>query len=185
MQSTTKRNVPMNTLEKRMSTAFGVLSSYRRCLTAGVLLALLASIGSWSPEAQIRTAGGPKYRFDPNWPKPLPQVKDAQGVMRAQITGGVGTHCIDSNDHIFQFNRRYVELGQVGLRADDPRRDARPGTVASAPVFELDPAGNVVNAWGDPTLTPQGMSSVLPQGTHGCFVDYEGHVWVGGNSDGV
>jgi hypothetical protein len=26
---------------------------------------------------------------------------------------------------------------------------------------------------------------VLPHGTHGCFVDYEDNVWIGGNSDGV
>jgi hypothetical protein len=175
----------MNVLEKRMSTALRALCAHRRYLTAGVVLMLLASIGGWSPKAQTQSWGGPKYRFDPNWPKPLPPVKDAQGAMRSQTTGGVGTHCIDSKDHIFQFNRRYVELGQVGLRPDDPRRDPRPGTVASAPVFELDPEGNVVNAWGDPSLTPAGMSAVLPQGTHGCSVDYEGNVWVGGNSDGV
>jgi hypothetical protein len=175
----------MNVLGKCLRTALRALCAYRRHVTAVVLLMLLASIGGWSPKAQTQSWGGPKYRFDPNWPKPLPPVKDAQGAMRPQVTGGVGTHCVDSNDHIFQFNRRYVELGQVGLRPDDPRRDPRLGTVASAPVFELDLEGNVVNAWGDPSLTSDGMSAVLPQGTHGCSVDYEGNVWVGGNSDGV
>jgi hypothetical protein len=168
-----------------MSKALRLLCTYRRSLTLGALLLVFASIVGRTPTAQIRTGAGPTYRFDPSWPKPLPAVKDAQGVMRPQFSGGVGTHCIDSRDHIFQFNRRYIELGGVGLRADDPRRDPRPGTVAAAPVIEFDPDGNIVNAWGDPSLTPQGMSAVLPQGTHGCFVDYEGNVWVGGNSDGV
>lgn len=29
------------------------------------------------------------------------------------------------------------------------------------------------------------MSAVLPHNTHGCFVDYEDNVWVGGNADGI
>lgn len=138
---------------------------------------LLASISGWSPRAQTPTGNGPKYRFDPSWPKPLPAVKDAQGVTRPQISGGVGTHCIDSRDHIFQFNRRYVEIARA------PQRDT--SSVPAAPVVEFDPDGNLINAWGDPALTPGGMSAVLPHNTHGCVVDYEGNVWVGGNADGV
>lgn len=175
----------MDTLDTVERTARRFLYTHRRFATAGVLLLVLASMGGWRPRAQTPAGEGAKYRFDPSWPKPLPGVKDAQGVMRPQVTGGVGTHCIDSHDHTFQFNRRYIELGLVGLRPDDPRRNPRPGTVAAAPVVEFDFEGNVVNAWGEPSLTPQGMSAVLPQGTHGCFVDYEGNLWVGGNSDGI
>ena len=25
----------------------------------------------------------------------------------------------------------------------------------------------------------------MPQGAHGCFVDYQGNIWVGGNGDGI
>jgi hypothetical protein len=175
----------MDTLDTIVSATRRFLCTHRRFVTAGVLLLLLASMGGWKPRAQAPSGEGAKYRFDPSWPKPLSGVRDTQGVMRPQVSGGVGTHCIDSQDHIFQFNRRYIELGLIGLRPDDPRRNPRTGTVAAAPVVEFDFEGNVVNAWGDPSLTPQGMSAVLPQGTHGCFVDYEGNVWVGGNSDGI
>jgi hypothetical protein len=34
-----------------------------------------------------------------------------------------------------------------------------------------------VNAWGDPKL--------LPYAIHGCFVDNENNIWIGGSSDGV
>lgn len=175
----------MNSRQHSVNRARGVLFAHRRFLTAGVFLALLASLGSWRPTAQTQTGDGPQYRFDPSWPKPLPSAKGADGVMRPQISGGVGTHCIDERDHIFQFNRRYVEIGLAGLRPDDPRRDPRPGTIPAAPVVEFDFEGNLINAWGDPSLTPQGMSAVLPHNTHGCYVDYEGNVWVGGNADGV
>jgi DNA-binding beta-propeller fold protein YncE len=59
-------------------------------------------------------------------------------------------------------------------------------------VIEFDKAGNVVNAWGDPSYNtvPQGTlgpgtNAVLPNSTHGCFVDYQDNVWIAGNGDGV
>ncbi len=33
-----------------------------------------------------------------------------------------------------------------------------------------------MNSWGD---------SALPAGLHGCFVDYESNVWIGGSADGI
>ena len=153
---------------------------YRRYLLSGIMLTLVVALGLKDPAVQTQTQGGgqgPKYRFDSGWPRALPNVKDAQGLMHAQASGGVGTHCIDSRDHVIQFNRRYVEA----------RRSASDGTLSlpAAPVSEFDPQGNLVNSWGDPTLTPQGMSAVLPHNTHGCSVDYEDNVWVAGNADGV
>ena len=47
----------------------------------------------------------------------------------------------------------------------------------SPPVVEYDPHGNVVNAWGD--------AAILPNGVHGCFVDYQDNVWIAGNGDGI
>jgi hypothetical protein len=140
------------------------------------MLAFLVVAGLWDP--RVHTQGGgqaPQYRFVPNWPKPLPALKDAQGNLRQQVTGGVGTHCIDSRDHVIQFNRSYLNPDQFATAATTP----------APPVVEFDPEGNVVNTWGDPKLTPNGADAVLPQNTHGCFVDYEDNIWVGGNSDGV
>ncbi len=43
--------------------------------------------------------------------------------------------------------------------------------------------------WGDPSLiqagTDYGYAAYMPQGAHGCFVDYQGNIWVGGNGDGI
>lgn len=156
----------------------GKVMKFQRHLLCGTMLALVVALGLWDAlPVQTQGAGqAPKYRFDPTWPTPLPSVKDAQGVTRPQITGGVGTHCIDSHDHVIQFNRRYVEIA----------RAATDGTsIPAPPVIEFDPQGSVVNTWGDASLTPQGMSAVLPQNTHGCFVDYEDNIWVAGNADGI
>jgi len=35
----------------------------------------------------------------------------------------------------------------------------------------------VANAWGN--------RNVLPNGIHGCFVDYQDNVWIAGNGDGI
>ena len=34
-----------------------------------------------------------------------------------------------------------------------------------------------MNAWGD--------RNVLPNGIHGCFIDYQDNVWIAGNGDGI
>src|SRR3546814_6519665 len=52
-----------------------------------------------------------------------------------------------------------------------------PYTTLFRSVIEYDPHGNVVNAWGDP--------AILPNGVHGCFVDYQDNVWIAGNGDGI
>lgn len=149
---------------------------FRRHLLNGIMLAFVVAFGLW--DSLVLTQGGeqrPIYRFDPNWPKALPRFKNAQGNLRQQVPGGVGTHCIDSRDHVFQFNRSYLNPSQFDTAT----------TIPAPPVIEFDPDGNIVNAWGDPTLSPNGASAVLPQNTHGCFVDYEDNIWVGGNADGV
>src|SRR5438132_9630054 len=108
--------------------------NFRRYLLPAVTLSLVVALGFRDPAARIETqegGRGPKYRFDASWPKPLPQAKDREGILRPQVTGGVGTHCIDSRDHIVQFNRRYVEAAR-----------STPGgtaSIAATPVFEIDP----------------------------------------------
>jgi hypothetical protein len=57
--------------------------------------------------------------------------------------------------------------------------------VGSPPVIEYDAEGNVVRAWGDQSKNPDGTNAVLPNGIHGCFVDYQDNVWIAGNGDGV
>jgi hypothetical protein len=55
--------------------------------------------------------------------------------------------------------------------------ETAPTAVAAPPVIEFDTAGNVVAAWGN--------RNVLPNGIHGCFVDYQDNIWIAGNGDGI
>ena len=147
------------------------------------VLALGIGFGFLNPltQADPRTsANRPSFRVDPFWPKPLPDN---------WVTGEVAGTCIDSNDHVFIVTRGFQTGGLVSPEgvAGQPVKSR-----ASPPVIEFDRAGNAVNAWGDPALNtePQGTlavgtNKVLPNGIHGCFVDYQDNVWIGGNGDGV
>ena len=142
-------------------------------VTAGVLAVSL-------PQATVDGQSTmPNYRVDPSWPKPLPLVKDASGVLKQWVTGEVGGGCIDSHDHIVTLNRGFLLQAGGLISADGPFAMAAP------PVIIYDVAGNIVTSWGDPTLTPEGGPKTLPGGFHGCFVDYQDNIWIGGNNDGV
>jgi hypothetical protein len=140
----------------------------------------VAATVSWRAYVQTQSPDSPRwrvpeYRFDPDWPKPLPEVKDAEGVARPQWTGGVAWVCVDTrNDHIVQLNRAHVEQMPAGMNA-----------VKAAPIIIRDYGGNAIGSIGDLSLSAEGRSKVLPQGSHGCAFDEQGNIWIGGNSDGV
>jgi hypothetical protein len=68
-------------------------------------------------------------------------------------------------------------------------QDATDSAIPSPPVVAFDTDGNVVAGWGNPSLiqtgADYGYAAYMPQGAHGCFVDYQGYVWVAGNGDGI
>ena len=132
-----------------------------------LVLTLIIGLGVWNPLSQLNAKNSlvPRYVVDPFWPKPLP-VDQATG--KPWVTGEVAGTCIDSRDHIFTVNRGYNN----GLVAPETVV-----AVPSPPVVEYDRHGNVVNAWGE--------AAVLPNGIHGCFVDYQDNVWIAGNGDGI
>src|SRR5215831_13946895 len=70
-------------------------------VTAAVLLSNAARPESLAAQA----VPIPQFKVDPYWPKPLPQVKGADGQMRRWMTGQVAAVCIDSHDHIITTNR--------------------------------------------------------------------------------
>ncbi|HZZ92239.1 MAG TPA: hypothetical protein VFE23_06735 [Usitatibacter sp.] len=110
------------------------------------------------------------------WPKmPLPNAGDygtplvvstSTGKAKPWSTGEVAGTCIDARDHVFIVTRGNLVNSPETL-----------DSVPAAPVIEFDPEGNVVNAWGD--------RNVLPNGIHGCFVDYQDNIWIAGNGDGI
>src|ERR1700677_4770276 len=125
------------------------------------LLAVLLGLATQALVADLpaRAADGnvPRFLVDPYWPKPLPN---------RWVTGAVGGVCVDKQDHIFGVNR-------IDLTTMEQKLGKQPAPV----VIEYDAEGNIVNAWGDPKL--------LPQTIHGCFVDSENNIWIGGSGDGV
>jgi hypothetical protein len=170
---------------------------YVSAVAAGVAaagIAIMSPVGDLgaAPERTGRLVA-PTFKVDPFWPKPLPDN---------WVTGEVGGTCIDSRDHVFIVTRGF-QTGGLASPEGVGGADNRTGTLggpfkskASPPVIEFDPAGNVVHSWGNPALMPAGsvgpagnsvagQNAVLPNGIHGCYVDYQDNVWIAGNGDGV
>jgi DNA-binding beta-propeller fold protein YncE len=110
-----------------------------------------------SPQPLYAQSKVPKYEVDPSWPKPLPN---------RWVTGMIGGICVDSQDHVFVLNRRNLTDNELDAGQQAP------------PVIEFDPAGNVVNSWGDPDVL--GLGSF-----HSCMVDRENNVWLTFVGDGI
>jgi len=159
----------------------GYLPLVAAALTLPIVLALWNPImAARQPRAPAPSVHNPPdFGVDPFWPKPLPLN---------WVTGEVGGTCIDSQDHLFIVTRGF-QTG--GLASPEGVAGKYIKSTASPPVLEFDEQGNVVNAWGDPSLVPAtaaanaGQNAVLPHGIHGCFVDYQDNVWIGGNGDGI
>jgi DNA-binding beta-propeller fold protein YncE len=123
----------------------------------GVMLALLAGLAFLSSftgtGAQAQTA--PRYKFDPDWPKPLPNKWKMGGV-----TGLAG----DKDDNVWVLNRPN-DLTDIELEAEltPPVADccARPPSM-----IHIDKNGNVIGSFD------------APQG-HGMDVDSKGFVYIG------
>jgi hypothetical protein len=114
----------------------------------------------------------PQFKIDPYWPKPLPQVKGADGQLRRWVTGAVGGVCVDSHDHIFTTNRGGAMSTYEAMSG-----------VLSPQVVVYSTSGDVINSWAP--HPHEGEPNVVPAVAHGCFVDYEDNVWLTGISDGV
>jgi DNA-binding beta-propeller fold protein YncE len=99
----------------------------------------------------------PKFEVDPFWPKSLPNH---------WVFSQVGGVCFDAQNHMFVISRdvffTFYEHNSAKL---------------APPVVEFDSDGNVVNSWGNRDLMAEGL--------HGCFVDYQGNVWIAGEHDGI
>lgn len=131
----------MNRDSSRWSRAFAVLAG------AG-LLVLCVSLG-----AQQQSA--PKFKFDPDWPKPLPNKWKM---------GGVTGLAVDKDDNVWVLDRPN-DLTDIELEAEltPPLADC---CVRPPSMIHIDKAGNVIGSF-DP-----------PQG-HGMAVDSKGFVYVG------
>ena len=133
------------------------------------LLASAVGLGFWTGQTQADSddhPSVPRFQVDSTWPKPFPTTPDpVTGRPRTWIPGEVAGTCTDSRDHVF-----IVTRGNL-IAPEDVKG------IAAPPVMEFNTKGEVVAAWGD--------RSVLPNGIHGCFVDYQDNVWIAGNGDGI
>ena len=127
-----------------------VLSWSCACAFALALAALGPTAGRAADSAV------PKYEVDPSWPKPFPNQ---------WVFGGLGGICIDAQDHVFLLHRQ-----------DATEEDLNSGRLAPL-IIELDPAGAVVNSWGD--------TNVLEARLHSCVVDRDGDIWVASSPSGM
>ena len=112
------------------------------------------------------------------------------------VQGEVAGSCIDQNDNVYTFNRGW-EVGVTvngalqgnELGAINGNDATAGGAIPSPPVVAFDSDGNVIAGWGNPSLiqtgADYGYAEYMPHGAHGCYVDYQGYVWVGGNGDGI
>jgi hypothetical protein len=111
-------------------------------------LALYAVLGAQTPAA-------PKYRFDPDWPKPLPNKWKM---------GGVTGLAVDRNDDVWVLNRPN-DLRDLELHAElDPPTAAC--CVRPPSMIHIDKNGTVIGSFD------------APQG-HGMDVDSQGFVYIG------
>jgi hypothetical protein len=102
-----------------------------------------------------QTPAGPKYRFDPDWPRPLPNKWKM---------GGVTGLAVDKNDNIWVLNRPN-DLTDIELHAEltPPIADC---CVHPPSMIHIDKNGNVIASFD------------APQG-HGMDVDSKGFVYIG------
>lgn len=109
----------------------------------------------------------PTFRFDPTWPKPLPEN---------WAIGPVVGVSVDRRDHVWIVHRlsALVENPRYTAAIDDPPRAEC--CIPAPAVLEFDPAGNLVSAWGGPSADYE-----WPESEHGIFVDHQDHVWLAGN----
>ncbi len=151
----------------------------RYLYAGGIALTVAAALGLSVSVTQAdgkKSLKPPTFAVDGSYPKmPLPSAGDygtplvvstSTGKPKPWSTGEVAGTCVDSRDHVFIVTRGNLVNSPETL-----------DSVPAAPVIEFDTAGNVANAWGN--------RNVLPNGIHGCFVDYQDNVWIAGNGDGI
>jgi len=122
----------------------------------GAFAALAIGAVIFSAAVAHAQSGAPRYEPDLAWPKPLPD---------RWVLGGLGGVCVDAKDHVFILNRQ-----------DVPDGDLNAGKLAPM-IIEFDPAGNVVNSWGDLKL--------LDPRLHSCHFDKDGNMWIASAPSGM
>ncbi len=124
--------------------------------TGAMGLAALAALGLvWWSLLGAEKPAAPKFKFDPDWPKPLPNKWKM---------GGVTGLAVDKDDNVWVLNRPN-DLTDIELEAElnPPLADC---CVRPPAMIHIDKNGNVIGSFD------------APQG-HGMAVDSQGFVYIG------
>jgi hypothetical protein len=137
-------------------------------MTASVSALVLCGIAAMAAGAPAPSEGPAKYRYDPNWPKPLPNN---------WALGGITGMFVDQDDHIWVLNRP-GDLDESNNYAtlNPPAAEC---CIAAPAVLEFDAAGNLLKSWGKPGMVPG-----WPKSEHTIFVDKQHNVYIGGAQAG-
>ena len=128
----------------------------RVSLRFGAVVVVLAAAALVSVLAQ--SSGVPRFKYDPEWPKPLPSKWKM---------GGVTGLAVDKDDNVWVLNRPNDLTGiEIEAELDPPLADC---CVHAPAMIHFDKAGNVIESFD------------APQG-HGMAVDKQGFVYIGQNT---
>ena len=125
-------------------------------------------------QSDASTNEAPQYEVDPSWPGQLPN---------RWTLGQVSGIATDSQDNIWIIQRpRSLTEHEMGAAHNPPWHDC---CVPAPSVIAFNPAGDVIHAWGGPTVDQESGEWVEPDdwpaNEHGIFVDYQDNVWIAGN----
>ena len=120
------------------------------------------------------TTGAPQFEVDPSWPMQLPN---------RWTLGQVSGIATDSQDNVWIIQRpRSLTEHEMGAAQNPPWHDC---CVPAPSVIAFGPAGEVIQAWGGPSVDQETGEWVEPEdwpaNEHGIFVDYQDNVWIAGN----
>jgi len=142
----------------------------KKSLVVGIGIGAVSAIAAAGLYAPLSWGQGaaPRYEADVNWPRTLPD---------RWVLGGLGGLCVDAQDHVLILNRQDIIPGELNMGRLAPQ------------LIEFDPAGNVVNSWGDPKLlegppTGPGLAGISSR-LHSCHFDKDGNVWLASSPSGM
>jgi DNA-binding beta-propeller fold protein YncE len=157
------------------------------CVGSLIAFGVIASLGQAVKAADKTDDKVPTFRFDPDWPKALPN---------GWTTGVIGAIYVDKNDHVWVATRPSSVNAAVERYLVDGLGEC---CTPAPPVIEFDQAGKVVQAWGPIHVTdratrkevligkqPDGgpyPDGLWPSSEHAMFVDYKNNVWVTSQSN--
>jgi DNA-binding beta-propeller fold protein YncE len=150
----------MRTTVKSCLVAAGLVTAL-----AGFTLTGIAPSGAAQGAAQLQA---PQFRYDPSFPKPLPNDWIIQSVRGLAV---------DREDNVWVLNNPGTIIDAESYAEENP--PAGECCRRAPAVIKFSPAGDVLAAWGGAGHVPG-----WPQGEHTLFLDSAGNVWIAGATAG-